>query len=442
MRDENTLYWIWLAERCGVASRDFGRLVEKYDNPFDLYRLEEEEIEHLEGLGAGLKARLCDKSLDSAYSIMRYCKANKVDIISYGDKRYPERLKRIETPPVVLYCLGHFPSFDERLCVGMVGTRKMSEYGKQSAYRISYELASAKAVIVSGMALGVDGVCACGALAAGGETVAVLGCGISVVYPKEHEKLMGEIASHGAVITEYPPMERPNAQNFPKRNRLISGLCQGVVIIEGAVGSGALITASRAIAQGRDVFALPGKINESNSEGPNELIKNGANIALSSEDILNFYDFLYHDAIYYRGHSRSKKKHIDVEESLERFGVSDVYYRGRFAPKPLKDSTEERKTAASSGRSEKRSGAERAVSLSSETDCEKTESNADHSAELLASLDENTKKIFENMPIDKAVSADALSDTGMSVPIIMSAFTMLEVYGLVESLPGGLYIRK
>ena len=261
MKDENILYWIWLSERCGVASREFGRLIEKYENPFDLYRLEEEELEHLEGISLALKSRLGDKALDSAYSIMRYCKEKKVDIIYYSDPRYPERLKRIETPPVLLYCFGKFPNFNDRLCIGMVGTRRMSEYGKQSAYKISYELASAKAVIVSGMALGIDGVCACGALSAGGDTVAVLGCGISVVYPKEHKKLMAAIGRCGAVITEYPPMEKPNSQNFPKRNRIISGLCQGVVIVEGVVGSGALITASRAIAQGRDVFALPGKIN-------------------------------------------------------------------------------------------------------------------------------------------------------------------------------------
>ncbi|MBR6744449.1 MAG: DNA-processing protein DprA, partial [Clostridia bacterium] len=167
MKDENSLYWIWLSEKCGIASKEFGRLADRYENPFDLYRLDEDEIEHLEGIDEGLKNRLCDKSLESAYAILRYCKQNRVDIVGYSDPRYPARLRSIEDPPVLLYVLGKMPDMNDRLCVGMVGTRKMSEYGRQTAYKISYELAAANAIVVSGMALGVDSVSACGALAAG-----------------------------------------------------------------------------------------------------------------------------------------------------------------------------------------------------------------------------------------------------------------------------------
>ena len=136
MRDNGVLYWVWLSERCGIASKDFRRLAEKYEDPFDIYRLELDETEHLEGVSERVRSALGDKSLEGAYSILRYCKSNKVDIISYGDERYPERLKTIEDPPVVLYCLGKFPDMNSSLCVGMVGTRKMSEYGRQSAYKI------------------------------------------------------------------------------------------------------------------------------------------------------------------------------------------------------------------------------------------------------------------------------------------------------------------
>ena len=432
MRDDSILYWIWLSERCGVASKEFGRIAEKYDDPFDLYRLEEEEIEHLEGVSTGMKVKLGDKSLESSYAILRYCRENKVDIITYGDKRYPERLKRIETPPVLLYCLGRFPDFNTRLCIGIVGTRKMSEYGKQSAYKISYELSAAKAVIVSGMALGIDGVAACGALDASGDTVAVLGCGISVVYPKEHKKLMRSITSFGAVITEYPPTEEPNARNFPKRNRLISGLCQGVVIVEGALGSGALITASRAIAQGREVFALPGKIDESNSDGPNELIRNGAHVALSSDDILNFYDFLYHGSIYYKGHTKAKKKDLDVDKALAKYGVSDIYYRGRYKKDEVKAFTKE---------DVKHYNAE-PCETANEKPLTKAVLREDNSEEVLSSLDSKSRLVFEHMPIDKAVAVDALTDTGLPSNDILTAFTMLELSGLIQALPGGLYLRK
>lgn len=436
MRDENVLYWIWLSERCGVASKDFGRLMEKYDEPFDIYELKEEEIEHLEGIGAALKSRLCDKSIDSSYAIERYCKENKVDIITYGDTRYPDRLKRIETPPVLLYCLGKFPNFNERLCIGMVGTREMSEYGKSSAYKISYELASAKVLIVSGMARGVDAVSACGALEAGGETVAVLGSGISVVYPKNHDKLMKAISRHGAVITEYPPFEPPHGKNFPKRNRIISGLCQGAVIVEGNMRSGALITASRAIAQGREVFALPGKINEDNSEGPNELIKNGAYLAQSSDDILNFYDFLYHEVIYYKGHTKSKKHTLDISGALRKYGVSDTKRGKNYSPK--EDFGEELMSASDIITKKE---------IFKENKAEKQEpkaqtQTADHSEELLASLDDKSRIVFANMPIDKAVSTDALLDTGLPASDILTAFTVLEINGLISTLPGGLFIRK
>lgn len=435
MRDEKTLYWIWLSERCGAASKEFGRLAEKYDDPFDIYRLEEEEIEHLEGVGSALKGRLCDKSLDSAYSIVRYCQENRVEIITYGSDKYPDRLKRIETPPVLLYCLGRFPDFNNRLCIGIVGTRKMSEYGKTSAYKISYELAAAKTVVVSGMALGIDAVSACGALEGGGETVAVLGSGISVVYPKNHGKLMKAISRHGAVITEYSPLEPPNARNFPKRNRIISGLCQGVVIVEGNMRSGALITAARAIAQGREVFALPGKINDDNSEGPNELIKNGAYLAQGSDDILNFYDFLYHGAIYYKGHTKSKKTNHKVDEVLFKYGVSDTK-KGNYSPK---EDFGEALISASDIVAKKEifdEGHDKAEKKQA------SESMADNSEALVASLDAATRKVFENMPIDKAVSADAFSDTGLSSSDIMTAFTLLELNGLIAALPGGLYLRK
>ena len=432
MKDENTLYWLWLAEKCGVASKQFGRLAERYENPFDIYRLDEDEVEQLEGISASLKARLCEKGLESSYSILKYCKENRVDIISYGDKRYPQRLKSIEDAPILLYCLGHFPDFNGSLCIGMVGTRKMSEYGKQTSYKIGYELASAGAIVVSGMALGVDAAAACGALSSGGRTVAVLGCGISVVYPKEHKRLMDEIAKRGAVITEYPPSEAPHGHNFPKRNRIISGLCQGVLVVEGSVGSGALITARRAIDQGREVFALPGKINESNSEGPNELIKQGAYAVISSDDILKHYDFLYRDVIDYTRLSRAKRKtdYCDADAALARYGVSvgDTYQE-----KARKLSTEraEESFPLKEKREEKQEERGQAKATA-----------ADESAAVLSTLDETTRKVFENMPINKAVSPDSLSALGIGIGDAITSLTMLELCGLVSSLPGGLYTRK
>ena len=439
MKDENILYWIWLAEACGVASKSFGRLVTRYDDPFEVYRLEEEEVEHLEGVDRLLKERLGNKSLESAYSILRYCKQNKVDIVVYTDPRYPARLRSIEDPPVLLYCLGKFPDMNRRLCIATVGTRKMSEYGEDMAYRISYELASAGAVVVSGMALGIDGVCAAAALEADGTTVAVLGCGISVVYPKEHTRLMESIARHGAVITEYPPMERPNGRNFPRRNRIISGLCQGTLIVEGAPGSGALITASLAIAQGRELFALPGKVDENNSEGPNELIQSGAHMAMHAEDILNFYDFLYHDVVDYKGLSRAKKQVHAPSRTLKKYGVAARALRIAPVATAL---AEEASAPVSPKRTQKpKKKTEEAPAESVKTQ-NPTPTSPDRSQEILVSLDDTTRKVLEAMPLDRSVSPDALVATGLDMGDVMTSLTMLELGGFVSSLPGGLYTHK
>ena len=322
----------------------------------------------------------------------------------------------------------------------------MSEYGKQTSYKIAYELAGANMVIVSGMASGIDGVCACGALAAGGDTVAVLGSGLCKVYPKEHKPLMNEIVKKGAVISEFPPDEHPLGSNFPKRNRLISGLCQGVLVIEGPTRSGALITASKAMAQGREVFALPGKVGENNSKGPNELIQNEAHVVLSSKDIAEHYDFLYHDVIRYKAFSTAEKKMPPCEKSMARYGVSDLCYEERSDTNaPTSDTAEK---SAAPQRKKARSEDERNAT-SGRTEVTKptapqngAEQKPDASAEVLSGLDEMTRSVFEQMPLDRAVTPDVFATAGIGIGEAITALTLLELNGLVSSLPGGMYIRK
>ncbi len=445
MKDENGLYWIWLSELCGPASKDFGKLAARYEDPFDLYRLTEEEIEQLDGIGKALKLRLCDKSLETAYSVLRYCKSNRVSIVGYGDPAYPARLRTLEDPPVLLYVLGKLPNMNNRLCIGMVGTRKISEYGRRSAYKISYELSAAGSVVVSGMALGVDGVAACGALAAEGQTVAVLGCGISVTYPKEHGRLMREIAKSGAVITEYPPYAKPIGHHFPKRNRIISGLCQGVLVVEGAMGSGALITAKTAIAQGRDLFALPGKIDESNSEGPNELIQNGAYVALSAEDMLRHYDFLYHDMIRYKAWNRAKESMPDIDRVLRHYGVSAEVLPLSAEQAAFREAmpvAEGWKGEASPVKISKKSTVSRAQKKEPDPEPIKEEPRTAATPEILASLTEAERSVWEHMPPDKPISPDGIAADGLGIGELITALTMLEMKGLAESVPGGMYRRK
>ena len=414
MRDENNLYWVWLSCRLGAESKEFGRLVGSISDPYEIYRMSEEEIGQLP-LKEDTKKRLCDKALTDAYGIIKYCKSERVEIIGYGNKKYPERLKAIEDPPVLLYCKGKMPDLNSMLCIGIVGTRKMSEYGMRSAYKISYELAAAGVCVVSGMALGIDGISACGAIEGGGATVAVLGCGIGRVYPKAHTSLAKAIRSCGAVITEYPPEEEPHGYNFPKRNRIISGLCQGVIVIEGAKGSGALITATRAIEQGRQLFALPGKVNENNSDGPNELIKNGAYVALSAEDVIGYYDFLYHDTFDMRAYARAKKSSDFNRRAVEKYGVETV---GEAV-----DETVRRKT-----------NVRQAPNV-------QTESERDEAPKALDALDASTRKVYDALP-DGTFTADALTSCGIPVYELMTALTMLEINGLIASLPGGAYKKN
>ncbi|MBE6557017.1 MAG: DNA-protecting protein DprA [Ruminococcaceae bacterium] len=425
MHDKDTLYWIWLSLHCGDASREFRLLIERIDSPFDIYRLEDDELLGLHEVGHVLRDRLADKSLERAYAILSFCKREGIDIVTYGDRRYPKRLRTLEDPPVLLYCAGTFPDLNSRLCVGIVGTRSISEYGRQSAYTISYELAAAEVCVISGMALGVDAVAHAGALEAGGLTVAVLGCGIDVLYPRAHKALRRAIREYGAIVTEYPPGEEPHGYHFPKRNRLISGLSQGVLVIEGNLSSGAMITASRAIAQGRDVFALPGKVNESNSDGPNELIRNGANVALGAEDILMHYDFLYRNVINYRSLRRAKRNAGLTEEALLRYGLAYGKTEKRQTPKQ----TAEQAVDTPSG-----------VSKKEESVTEREASDA--SAAILASLDETSRRVYGAMPTDHAVAPDAFSDEGIGIADAVTALTMLELNGLVQSLPGGLYLRS
>ena len=432
MKDENILYWIWLSLRCGIGTKDFRRIVERYEDPFDVYRLEEEEIERLEGISPTLKLKLMDRSLEEAYSILKYCKQKKVEIIPYNHKLYPARLRSIEDPPVLLYAAGKMPDMNDRLCVAMVGTRKVSTYGRDTSFKIAYELGSAGAVVVSGMALGVDGIAACGALASGGETVAVLGCGISVVYPKIHQRLKENIMKRGAVITEYPPFEAPHGYNFPKRNRIISGLCQGVIVIEGSTKSGSLITASRAVEQGRKLFALPGKVGDSNAEGPNELIKNGAFVALSSDDVIEHFDFLYHKCIDYGGLRKAKRDSLNVERALEKYGVPDS------TEEIIKPAAKPEKKNEVAPKAEKRTAkaeAQRQTEIPAPRE-------SDSSEKLVEGMDENCRKVFFAMPMDRAVSPDGFEVEGVSIGDVITALTMLEISGLVQSLPGGMYIRK
>ena len=206
-------------------------------------------------------------------------------IIALGDERYPERLRTIHDPPAVLYCDG-LPETGDRQAVAIVGSRRATPYGLRVTEALAGELSRLGITIVSGFARGIDAAAHRAALAAGGRTIAVLGCGLDVDYPPGHKSLHVEIAASGAVLTEFAPGTPPRAAHFPRRNRIISGLALGVVVIEAAEDSGSLITARLALEQGREVFAVPGPIEAPTSRGPHGLLKQGAKLVEMVDDIV------------------------------------------------------------------------------------------------------------------------------------------------------------
>ena len=208
-----------------------------------------------------------------------------VTVLTWEDDAYPSLLKQIYAPPPVLYVRGTL-SIDDEWAVGVVGTRRATSYGKQVARMLGADLARSNVTVVSGLARGIDGIAHQAALDAGGRTIAVMACGLDQVYPPEHRKLAQAIVENGALVSDYPLGTRPEARNFPPRNRIISGLSLGVVVVEAGRRSGALITAEFALEQGREVFAVPGNIVSRTSVGSNRLIRDGARMVLGVQDIL------------------------------------------------------------------------------------------------------------------------------------------------------------
>lgn len=434
----NTSKWVWFAEKCGAGSSEMVKIFEKYGSINDIFLADfDSYIEN--DVSERLAEKLSDKSLDQAYSIIQYCERSRVGILTYDCEEYPKSLRAIKDPPAVLYYFGRLPDLNKHLCIAAVGTRKMSEYGMRSAYKIAYEIAASGAIVVSGMALGIDSVAASAALKAGGKTIAVLGCGIDIIYPKEHKKLYSAIAEKGVIITEYPPSTEPSSFNFPVRNRIISGLSQGTVVIDASEKSGALITSKTAILQGRDIYAVPSNIDSENSSGTNSLIRDGAQAVLCGYDIIKNYAYLFRDTVSVQDLRGAEKRSDFDGRVLAYYGI-----RARGAKPAFEGISAKAERERADGLMHKEikpTKAEAVKSMPAESQ-PKADARGDRSKEALESLSDYERKIFEEMPLDKAVSADYFAANGEILANAMFALTTLEIKGLVSSLPGALYIRK
>ena len=279
-------YLLWLSTRRGLPPRSQVELLEYFGGAERVYFADRAGYEPF-ALTGEARAALCDKSLDGAERILERCDRLGLYLLSCQDAAYPERLLQLSDYPLVLYGKGRLFRFDEEPAIAVVGARACTPYGVKMAGRLAMDLARSGALVVSGLAQGIDAAALKGALQGGGRAVSVLAGGVDVVYPACNGWLYEDVAARGAVLSESPPGTRPQGWRFPMRNRIIAGLSSGVLCVEAGVHSGTLITADAALEQGRSVMAIPGRITDASALGCLRLIKNGARLVDCPEDVLD-----------------------------------------------------------------------------------------------------------------------------------------------------------
>jgi DNA processing protein len=388
LSDEDELYWLALRMVPGVGTRRISQLLERLQTPQAIFRASASELE-----GAGLSGAIARSiasgcSFEDAATQQQKLREAGAQLITLGDPRYPDALRRIFDPPPVLFARGRIELLSS-VCIGVVGTRHPTPYGVAAAERLSGDLARAGVTITSGMARGIDTAAHKATLAAQGSTIAVLGCGVDIVYPSENRKLAAEIATKGLMLSEFPMEATAFPQNFPIRNRIISGLSAGILVIEGAQYSGSSITARLAIDQGREVFAVPGNITSKMSWGPNLLIKQGAKLVQDWNDVV-----------------------VDLPPAAQRRLIDEG--RQRILDQGLAGTHESSPSQPAS-----------------------------QSALLNEPHQVVARKVLGALKTDQAIHLDVLVDSleGASASEIIAALFELEILGLAKQLPGRNFVK-
>ncbi|SCG83461.1 Protein smf DNA-processing chain A [Proteiniborus sp. DW1] len=324
MNNRDTL--IWLSSIGGVSNKIIDVLENKLGSLTCLWSMSNKDISSINELNEKVRLEIIKNRNDIYYeNLFKKIEKYNVDVITHYDERYPNSLRFINYSPKVLYIKGRLCSEDEN-SIAIVGSRKSTSYGNWVAEKISSELASLGISLISGMAKGIDTCVHLGALNSKGRTIAVLGCGVDVVYPSSNRELYNRIQENGCIISEFPLGTQPFPYNFPQRNRIISGLSLGVVVVEATEKSGSLITAHHAIDQGKDVFAVPGNINSIFSRGTNLLIKDGAKLVMSVDDIIEEIPYLV---------ERYSKLYRKVEIDYNEFSDDEIKVIKYISEKPI-----------------------------------------------------------------------------------------------------------
>lgn len=306
-------YWLWLTQTGGLSNIAAHKYLSHFSSVKKLYYAAAEDYRLVPEARETEVKRLMNKRLDTAEKIETACRKLGVRIMTLYDADYPDRLRNIYDAPLVLYVKGELPRIDESPCIAVVGTRKAGPYGRRCARKFGYEIARCGGVVISGLAEGIDSTAIQAAMEAGEPVVGVLGTGIDVVFPAWNTELQNAVMKNGALVSEYPPGTKGSRISFPQRNRIISGLSVGVVVIEAPEKSGSLITAARASEQGKDVYVVPGNIDDPNFIGSNLLIRDGAALAMNAWDVISCYRWQFPERI-----QRRDSKKLAVLDAVKR----------------------------------------------------------------------------------------------------------------------------
>ncbi len=401
------LYWIWLAQLPGITLSQKHILLQYFGNPEDLYYASKELCAAVPGISASTLKALANKDLTAARKILEDCHAENIQTIALADSSYPSRLKNIREAPLVLYVKGSLPVMEETPSIGVVGTRKATVYGLKAARLFAAEIAACGGIVVSGGALGNDTQALEGAMGAGGTVIGVLACGLDNPSPQSNRYLFSRIESQGCLISEYPPKTPAHRWHFPERNRLISGLCNGVLVVEAPKRSGALITAQHALQQGRDVFAVPANYDMVSCAGSNALLQDRGLAVSSGWDIMRIYAPLYPDRVH-------KAKPPFLPERRE--NPVEILAETVKIPAP----------APSAGAKKEK--------LPIDKEEKPTYSVID---KPLPALSPDEQTLFSYIRSTPRTVDEVIAEAGIPAQRALSLLTMLSVKGLIVSHPGG-----
>ena len=407
------IHWIWFATRTGMGDKTKCTLLSHFEDPEEIYFAPELEFERFEELSPSSVESIMDKDLTACEEILESCQEKGIHILTFRDAAYPARLKNIPDPPMVLYYKGSLPAFDELPVIGVVGTRRASAYGLTAAKRLGYQIAACGGCVVSGMATGIDGTAMKGALTAGGTVVGVLGCGADIVYPVSNRWLYADTEKYGCILSEFPPGTPPVGRNFPRRNRIISGLSCGVLVVEAPEKSGALITARLSADQGRDVFVVPANIDVESAMGSNALMREGAIPVSSGWDILSEYRYQFPSKV------RQNRTPVRMTATAEELSI-EREEPAKVAQEPKKST--EKKPKLSLLRKKGIDNSEKSAYI----DFKKTHSALSADEQRIVSALENGQRLVD----------DVIAELELAPGVILASLTMLEIKGIVRRLPG------